>query len=111
MISEKIKSIIKNSNISLEIDDENNTISENLFKIKDINNNKGIAEFYLFGHSFTGEVFMNDIDRCYIDFNDNFNVDVNLSDIINYTNMTTDLKILDFFHVRRINAKPKTDIY
>lgn len=113
MISEKIKNTIQNSEMQslLNIDDENNIISGNFFRIRNIEDNKGDAEFYLFDYAFTGKAFMNDIDSCYIELDDNTNININLRDMLSVSAMTTDLKILNFFHIKTVNVKPKTSIY
>ena len=113
IISERIENIIKNSEIQelLKIDSENNIISVKFFRIRNIEENKGDVEFYLFNCVFTGKVFMNDIDSFYIELDDKVNMDINLEDILFDSTMTTDLKILKFFHIKKINIKPKTCIY
>ena len=112
MIADKIKNIINKSDICnlLELDDNNDEIRANYFKIKLNNDHNGVVEFYLFGSIFTGMAFFNGLDSCYIETNTNKNITINLKDI-SYCQMSCDLRILDFFHIRSINVNTKTSIH
>lgn len=101
MVSEKVKEIIKRSNMDdlFHIDNQNNTLYvDNLCKIVMEDETRGKIQMYL-GAVYNGRVYFNGLDSCYAEgFSEEYSVNAGY---LQNTKMMDNrlIRLFDFFHV------------